>query len=111
LDGLAVSGKRAAGHAEYRSARRGRHAFHGRLCGRTRWLADACRHSHRAVTGEIAHHDSYPNYAFHSQNRLGGAIRKESYKLIENFDDGSLELYDLKDPTKPANHPPPIPKE
>jgi len=37
----------------------------------------------------------YPNYAFHSQNRLAGAIRRESYKLIENFDDGSLELYNL----------------
>ena len=37
----------------------------------------------------------YPNYAFHRDNRLGSAIRAGSYKLIENFDDGSLELYDL----------------
>lgn len=37
----------------------------------------------------------YPNYAFHRNNRLGGAVRSGSYKLIENFDDGSLELYDL----------------
>lgn len=38
----------------------------------------------------------YPNYAFHQDNRLGGAVRQGSYKLIERFDDGSLELYDLK---------------
>jgi len=37
----------------------------------------------------------YPNYAFHRANRLGGAIREGRWKLIENFDDGSLELYDL----------------
>jgi len=39
----------------------------------------------------------YPNYAFHRQNRLGGAVREDEFKLIENFDDGSLELYNLKD--------------
>ena len=38
----------------------------------------------------------YPNYAFHQRNRLGSAIRSGDYKLIERFDDGSLELYDLK---------------
>jgi arylsulfatase A-like enzyme len=38
----------------------------------------------------------YPNYAFHKQNRLGSAIREGDYKLIKNYDDGSLELYDLK---------------
>ncbi|MCG8587539.1 MAG: sulfatase [Pirellulales bacterium] len=38
----------------------------------------------------------YPNYAFHRSNRLGGAIRSGQYKLIERFDDGSLELYDLE---------------
>jgi arylsulfatase A-like enzyme len=38
----------------------------------------------------------YPNYAFHRSNRLGSAIRAGRYKLIENFDDGSLELYDLE---------------
>ena len=37
----------------------------------------------------------YPNYAFHRGNRLGGAIRTGTHKLIERFDDGSLELYDL----------------
>jgi arylsulfatase A-like enzyme len=37
----------------------------------------------------------YPNYAWHGDNRLGSTIRKGSYKLIENFDDGSVELYDL----------------
>jgi arylsulfatase A-like enzyme len=38
----------------------------------------------------------YPNYAFHRDNRLGGAIRVGDHKLIENFDDGSVELYDLR---------------
>lgn len=37
----------------------------------------------------------YPNYAFHGENRLGGAIREGDYKLIEFYDDGSVELYDL----------------
>ena len=39
----------------------------------------------------------YPNYAWHKSNRLGGAIRRGNYKLIENFDDGSIELYNLAD--------------
>lgn len=39
----------------------------------------------------------YPNYAFHGRNRLGGAIREGDFKLIENYDDGSLELYNLRD--------------
>jgi arylsulfatase A-like enzyme len=39
----------------------------------------------------------YPNYAFHGGNRLGSAIRSGDFKLIENFDDGSLELYNLAD--------------
>ncbi len=38
----------------------------------------------------------YPNFAFHKDNRLGSAIRKGDYKLIERFDDGSIELYNLK---------------
>ena len=38
----------------------------------------------------------YPNYAWHRSNRLGGAIRSGNFKLIENFEDNSLELYDLK---------------
>jgi arylsulfatase A-like enzyme len=37
----------------------------------------------------------YPNYAWHGDNRLGAAAREGDLKLIENFDDGSLELYDL----------------
>lgn len=37
----------------------------------------------------------YPNYAFHRDNRLGGAIRKGDYKLIKNYDDDSVELYNL----------------
>ena len=39
----------------------------------------------------------YPNYAFHQANPLGGAIREGDFKLIENFADGSLELYNLKE--------------
>lgn len=39
----------------------------------------------------------YPNYAFHRSNRLGSAMRQGPYKLIERFDDGSLELYHLGD--------------
>ena len=39
----------------------------------------------------------YPNYAFHGNNRLGGAIRAGDYKLIEHYDDGSAELYNLAD--------------
>ena len=37
----------------------------------------------------------YPNYAFHGGNRLGSAIRQGDYKLIERFDDNSVELYNL----------------
>jgi len=37
----------------------------------------------------------YPNYAFHRSNRLGGALRQGDFKLIERFDDGSLELFNL----------------
>lgn len=39
----------------------------------------------------------YPNYAWHGSNRLGGAIREGDYKLIERYDDGSVELYNLAD--------------
>ncbi len=38
----------------------------------------------------------YPNYAWHRSNRLGGAIRLGRHKLIERFDDGSVELFDLE---------------
>jgi arylsulfatase A-like enzyme len=37
----------------------------------------------------------YPNYAFHQENRLGGAIRKGDYKLINFYDDDSVELFDV----------------
>jgi len=37
----------------------------------------------------------YPNYAWHGANRLGSAVREGDWKLIENFDDGSVELYNL----------------
>lgn len=37
----------------------------------------------------------YPNYAWHGKNKLGGAIRSGDYKLIEWYEDGSLELYNL----------------
>jgi arylsulfatase A len=50
-------------------------------------------------TGKLkrdAIHFHYPNYAWHRSNRLGGAIRAGDYKLIERFDDGSVELFDLK---------------
>ena len=39
----------------------------------------------------------YPNYAWHSGNRLGGAVRSGNYKLIKRYADDSLELYNLKD--------------
>ena len=38
----------------------------------------------------------FPNYAWHMGNRLGGAVRSGNYKLIRNYDDRSLELYDLR---------------
>ena len=37
----------------------------------------------------------YPNYAFHTGNRLGSAIREGDFKLIRNYDDESLELCNL----------------
>ncbi|HIF31305.1 MAG TPA: DUF4976 domain-containing protein [Planctomycetaceae bacterium] len=38
----------------------------------------------------------YPNYAWHRDNRLGGAVREGDFKLIEWFDDQSVELYNLR---------------
>ena len=53
------------------------------------------------VTGEEPVRETlyfhYPNYAWHQSNRLGSAIREGDFKLIENFDDGSVELYNLED--------------
>jgi arylsulfatase A-like enzyme len=37
----------------------------------------------------------YPNYAWHMGNRLGGAVLYNDWKLIRNYDDNSLELYNL----------------
>ena len=45
----------------------------------------------------------YPNYAFHGENRLGGAIREGRYKLIHYYDDDSVELYDLVDDLSEEN--------
>lgn len=39
----------------------------------------------------------YPNFAFHRDNRLGSAIRMGDFKLLEFFEDDSVELYNLKD--------------
>jgi arylsulfatase A-like enzyme len=39
----------------------------------------------------------FPNYAWHMGNRLAGAVREGKWKMIRNYDDGSLELYDLHD--------------
>jgi arylsulfatase A-like enzyme len=44
--------------------------------------------------GELFFH--FPNYAWHMDNRLGGAVRAGDHKLIRNYDDGSVELYNLK---------------
>jgi arylsulfatase A len=38
----------------------------------------------------------FPNYAWHMGNRLGGAVRAGNHKLIRNYDDGSVELYNLE---------------
>ena len=39
----------------------------------------------------------YPHFAFHKDNRPGSAIRSGPYKLIFNYDDSSVELYNLQD--------------
>ncbi|MFT5470910.1 MAG: arylsulfatase A [Verrucomicrobiales bacterium] len=39
----------------------------------------------------------YPNFAWHRGNRLGSAIRMGDFKLLNFFDDDSVELYNLKD--------------
>lgn len=44
----------------------------------------------------------YPNYAWHSQNRLGGCIIQRDYKLLNWYDDDSVELYHLS--TDPGEH-------
>jgi len=37
----------------------------------------------------------YPHFAFHKANRPGSAIRRGNYKLILNYDDDSVQLFDL----------------
>ena len=46
----------------------------------------------------------FPNYAWHMDNRLGGVVREGQWKLLRNYDDGSLELYNLsKDLSEKSN--------
>ncbi|MBT5910384.1 MAG: sulfatase [Opitutae bacterium] len=50
-------------------------------------------------TGKLSRKTLYfhfPNYAWHMGNRLAGAVREGKWKMIRNYDDGSLELYDLQ---------------
>jgi len=50
-------------------------------------------------TGKLARSSiyfHYPNFAWHKDNRLGSVVRHGKYKLIEYFDDNSVELYDLQ---------------
>lgn len=43
----------------------------------------------------------YPNYAWHAKNRLGGAIIEGDYKLLNWYDDDSVEMYNIiKDPSE-----------
>lgn len=46
----------------------------------------------------------YPNYAWHTENRLGGAIIEGNYKLLNWYDDDSVELFNLSnDPGESQN--------
>jgi len=45
----------------------------------------------------------YPNYAWHGANRLGGAIREGDYKLIERYEDDSVELFNLAEDLSEEN--------
>lgn len=38
----------------------------------------------------------YPNYAWHGKNRLGSAIIQGDYKLYRWYDEGSVELYNVR---------------
>jgi arylsulfatase A-like enzyme len=45
----------------------------------------------------------YPHFS-NQGGRPGGAIRKGKWKLIERYEDGTLELYDLeRDPSEQSN--------
>jgi arylsulfatase A-like enzyme len=50
----------------------------------------------------------YPNYAFHKNNRLGSAVRSGDFKLIQFYDDDSIELYNLKEDLEEENNLAPI---
>jgi arylsulfatase A-like enzyme len=39
----------------------------------------------------------YPHYSQHAEGQPGGAIRQGDWKLVELFETGKLELYNLKD--------------
>ncbi|MEM0965799.1 MAG: sulfatase [Verrucomicrobiota bacterium] len=45
----------------------------------------------------------YPNYAWHAENRLGGAIIEGDYKLLNWYDDDSVELYNIVDDFSETN--------
>ncbi|NVK26094.1 MAG: sulfatase [Gammaproteobacteria bacterium] len=45
----------------------------------------------------------YPNYAWHAKNRLGGAVISNQFKLIQWYDDDSVELYNLADDPYESN--------
>ena len=45
----------------------------------------------------------YPHYS-NQGAKPGGAVRKNNYKLIENYEDGSLELYNLEKDIEEANN-------
>ena len=57
-------------------------------------------------TGSIAARPLYwhmPNYT-NQGGRPSGAIREEDWKLVEQFEDGALELYNLKDDPSEKNN-------
>ena len=37
-------------------------------------------------------------------NRLGGAVRAGNHKMIRNYDDGSMELYNLESALSETKH-------
>ena len=58
-------------------------------------LMPLLRQSGRLARREIYFH--FPNYAWHMQNRLGAVVREGPLKLIQHYDDGSVQLYNLVD--------------
>jgi uncharacterized sulfatase len=51
----------------------------------------------RDPQAELARDAIYFHYPHYHHSRPAGAIRAGNFKLLEFFDDGSLELYDLSD--------------